>query len=68
MENSKYQFETIYVQQKRVACDGGGGAQLINVSGHPRVYLTIDAQTNNVVCPYCSRTYMLKDGAAHHHH
>jgi uncharacterized Zn-finger protein len=63
MKNNKYEFETIYVQQKRVACDGGGGAL-----GHPRVYLTIDAQTNNVVCPYCSRTYMLKDGAAHHHH
>jgi uncharacterized Zn-finger protein len=62
MENSKYEFETIYVQQKRIACDGGGGAL-----GHPRVYLTIYEETHQVICPYCSRTYILEEGAQHHH-
>jgi uncharacterized Zn-finger protein len=52
-------FETIYVTHPRIACDGGGGAL-----GHPRVYLTIDADTHHVTCPYCSRTYALKEG--HH--
>ena len=49
--------ETLYVESTVVACDGGGGAL-----GHPRVYLHMD--TRGVVeCPYCSRRYILKDGA-----
>ncbi len=47
--------ETIIVSEKRVACDGGGGAL-----GHPRVFLEIDS-TGEVVCPYCSRRYVLDD-------
>ena len=46
--------ETIHVETKKVACDGGGGAL-----GHPLVYLTIGAD-GHVVCPYCSRDYVLK--------
>jgi uncharacterized Zn-finger protein len=45
-----------------VACDGGDGAL-----GHPRVFLRIpEAQ---VMCPYCSRLYILNPGAddAHGH-
>lgn len=53
-------FETIEVNQLELSCDGGGGAL-----GHPRVYLHIDHDHDNkVTCPYCSRTYVLKQ--SHH--
>ena len=50
--------ETIHVDERNVACDGGGGAL-----GHPRVYLHIEHQ--QVMCPYCSRLYVLNEGAGH---
>jgi uncharacterized Zn-finger protein len=50
--------EIITVDEPVVACDGGGGAL-----GHPRVYLNITAD-GLVDCPYCSRRYVLKAGAA----
>ena len=49
--------ETLYVDSTVVACDGGGGAL-----GHPRVYLHMDVR-GEVECPYCSRRYILKEGA-----
>ncbi len=50
-------FETLEVSQPEVACDGGGGPL-----GHPKVYLHIDTdQDNSITCPYCSRTYVLKN-------
>lgn len=50
-------FETIEVSNEQVACDGGGGAL-----GHPRVYLHIDHDLGDrVVCPYCSRTFVMRD-------
>ena len=48
--------ETIPVTERTVACDGGDGAL-----GHPRVFLFIEGQ--NVLCPYCSRLYVLIPGA-----
>jgi uncharacterized Zn-finger protein len=45
-----------------VACDGGGGAL-----GHPRVYLTMDAAEDMVVCPYCSRSFVYTSHGYHHH-
>jgi uncharacterized Zn-finger protein len=54
-------FEVIEVTSKRIACDGGGG-----VLGHPRVFLTIDAQADHVVCPYCSRTFVYHDHHSSH--
>jgi uncharacterized Zn-finger protein len=52
-------FETIEVSNEEVACDGGGAL------GHPRVYLHIDHDHGNkVVCPYCSRTYLLRHARA----
>lgn len=45
-------FETIYVDETIVACNGGGGAL-----GHPRVYLNLSAE-GKVECPYCSRLYI----------
>ena len=51
-------FETIHVDGRTVACDGGTIAL-----GHPRVFLHIEDR--EVVCPYCSRTYVLNEGAGH---
>jgi len=48
--------EIIPVTERTVACDGGDGAL-----GHPRVFLFIEGQ--NVLCPYCSRLYVLIPGA-----
>lgn len=50
--------ETIQVTDRTVACDGGNGPL-----GHPRVFLYIEQQS--VVCPYCSRLYVLAAGAGH---
>lgn len=50
--------EIIYVDERTVACDGGDGAL-----GHPRVFLRIEDQ--QVLCPYCSRLYVLNAGAGH---
>ena len=43
---------------RTVACDGGDGAL-----GHPRVFLRIPGE--QVMCPYCSRLYILNPGADH---
>jgi uncharacterized Zn-finger protein len=51
-------IETIHVDEPVVACDGGDGPL-----GHPRVFLRIEEQS--VVCPYCSRLYILNEGAGH---
>lgn len=48
--------ETIQVSERTVACDGGDGAL-----GHPRVFLFIEG--HSVLCPYCSRLYVLAPGA-----
>jgi uncharacterized Zn-finger protein len=48
--------ETIHAKTREVSCDGGNGAY-----GHPKVYLKIlDRQ---IVCPYCSRLFVLEAGA-----
>ena len=50
--------EIIHVDTRTVACDGGDGAL-----GHPRVFLFIPG--TEVMCPYCSRLYVLNAGAGH---
>ena len=50
--------ETFTVTTTRVACDGGGGPL-----GHPKVYLKIDPASGEVVCPYCSRQFVLDPAA-----
>jgi uncharacterized Zn-finger protein len=48
--------EIIHVKTTAVSCDGGNGAY-----GHPRIYLKIvDTQ---IMCPYCSRLFVLEPGA-----
>ena len=49
--------ERIEVETSTVGCDGGGGAM-----GHPTVYLKIGDE-REIVCPYCSRLYVLAPGA-----
>jgi uncharacterized Zn-finger protein len=44
--------ETIYVSEPVVACDGGS-------LGHPRVFLNLTPK-GEVMCPYCSRRYVLR--------
>ncbi len=53
--------DRITVESRVVACDGGGGTL-----GHPTVYLRIEQQ--QVTCPYCSRSYVLREGAGGHDH
>ncbi|MDB5414506.1 MAG: hypothetical protein JWR10_2841 [Rubritepida sp.] len=48
--------DVIMVETRAPACDGGGGTL-----GHPRIYLRMEL--GQVTCPYCSRTYRLKEGA-----
>jgi len=48
--------EVLLVETRSVGCDGGGGAL-----GHPLIYMRIEE--TQVTCPYCSRTYRLKEGA-----
>ena len=50
--------QAIIVETTTVSCDGGGGAL-----GHPKVFLTFD-DDHEIVCPYCSRRFILKEGAA----
>jgi uncharacterized Zn-finger protein len=52
--------QTITVDSRTVACDGGGDAL-----GHPRVFMRIE--NHQVTCPYCSRTYVLAEGAGDDH-
>jgi uncharacterized Zn-finger protein len=49
--------EIFTVETSTVGCNGGGGAL-----GHPLVYLNM-TKTGFVDCPYCSRRYVLKEGA-----
>jgi uncharacterized Zn-finger protein len=53
-------FEIIQVDHDVIACDGGDGAL-----GHPRVWLRI--ADRQVMCPYCSRLYVLNEGAKKSH-
>ncbi len=53
--------QTFTVEKRSVPCDGGGDLAL----GHPRVWLRIEDR--QVTCPYCSRTYVLAEGAGDDH-
>jgi uncharacterized Zn-finger protein len=50
--------QRIDVETRAVPCDGEIG---VGGLGHPRVWLRITDR--EVTCPYCSITYVLKDGA-----
>lgn len=65
--NTVEELETFTVTATNVPCDGGGA--LGHPLGHPKVYLKVDPATGEVVCPYCSRRFVLdphaKAGAGH---
>ena len=52
--------EEIKVGSLNVACDGGKGHL-----GHPTVYLNLE-EKGEVVCPYCSKKYILDNSQAEH--
>lgn len=56
-DTSPYQPESIEVETRTVACDGGGGAL-----GHPRVWINLGASGRGE-CGYCDRVFVLKPGA-----
>ncbi|MBT8471083.1 MAG: zinc-finger domain-containing protein [Marinicaulis sp.] len=49
--------ETVYVDKRHVACDGGGGAL-----GHPVVYYSLE--DGEAECGYCDRKFVYKPDAA----
>jgi uncharacterized Zn-finger protein len=53
--------EILHVDDRVVACDGGSPPL-----GHPRVWLRIEA--GQIMCPYCSRLYVLNPGAGQADH
>jgi uncharacterized Zn-finger protein len=56
MDTQPRATEIVHVHSPTVSCDGGVGPL-----GHPRVYLRItDTQ---VTCPYCSKIFVLEEGA-----
>ncbi|MFQ5954841.1 MAG: zinc-finger domain-containing protein [Kiloniellales bacterium] len=53
--------ETVLVETRTVACDGGGAL------GHPRVFLNM-GDADAIDCPYCGRRFVLKpDSEAEEH-
>jgi uncharacterized Zn-finger protein len=49
--------DVVTVTSSSVSCEGNGPA-----TGHPKVYLTFKAGADEIVCPYCSRTFRLAPG------
>ena len=45
------QPEIVYVDRRRIACDGGGGAL-----GHPKVWYALD--DGEAECGYCDRRFI----------
>ena len=52
------QPETVYVDNRKVSCNGGGGAL-----GHPLVWYEMGAN-DTVECQYCDKRFVLKGGKA----
>jgi uncharacterized Zn-finger protein len=52
--------DTVVVESRVIACDGDPGPL-----GHPRVWLRI--ADRQIVCPYCSRVFVLREGAGDDH-
>ncbi len=42
------------VDDLEATCDGG------KMSGHPRVYLSIERHKGEIACPYCSKTFIYR--------
>ncbi len=46
--------EIVETISKLVLCSGGE-----DVLEHPKIYLEIDPNVGNIVCPYCTKTFVL---------
>ena len=53
--------QRIEIESRVHPCDGEVG---VGGLGHPRVWLRMPADGDQVTCPYCSITYVLKPGAS----
>jgi uncharacterized Zn-finger protein len=54
--------DVVRVTSRTVACEGSGPD-----SGHPKVFLTFKPGSREVICPYCSRTFVLAEGTSADH-
>jgi uncharacterized Zn-finger protein len=54
--------EVVTVTTSTVSCEGNGPA-----TGHPKIYLTFQHGRDEIVCPYCSRTFRMAPGAQPSH-
>ena len=52
--------ERIEIDSTNHPCDGEVG---VGAAGHPRIWLRVPPDSDEVTCPYCSITYVLKPGA-----
>ncbi len=55
--DAKTASETLLVESRKIACNGGGGAL-----GHPTVWYEM-GKDDVVVCGYCDRRFVLKGGS-----
>jgi uncharacterized Zn-finger protein len=55
-------LETLHVNSKKVACDGGQSS-----SEHPLVYLNM-GKKDFVICPYCSKFFTIKQSLIYTSH
>lgn len=53
---SARELEEVYVSSKKVHCDGGNGEL-----GHPKIYMTMAADKDNIMCPYCSKQFIYRE-------
>ncbi len=60
LDSPQTPVEIIHVDERSVACDGGDGAL-----GHPRIWIRI--ADRQAMCNYCSRLYVLNEGAGEDH-
>ncbi len=52
--------DRIEIDSTNHPCDGEGG---VGGAGHPRIWLRVPPDSDEVTCPYCSITYILREGA-----
>ncbi len=63
MQNPNYNHhEHAYTHETTIACEGSG-------TGHPRVYLKINPNTMQTICPYCDKIFEFQgDADSLNHH
>lgn len=48
-------IDEIYTATRKVVCAGEQ-----EVIGHPKIYLEIASDSDHIICPYCSKKFILK--------